>query len=262
MKTVAGNIRAFWCVMTLLYLSARGAVMAADGSFTNLLKHGDIAAGKTNIAEAIKFYDLANRSAGGSSADLCVLARHYCDLMYDTGAPDVQEQLARRALTCSQQAVKANGSNATAHLCVAVCYAKNFPYVDRATKVSWSKAIRTEGETAIALDPRQDLGYYLLGRWNYDTANLNILYKGLIKLVYGGLPQSSNEEAVKDFKKAIALAPNRILHHVALARAYETTGQTKLAVAELEKCRGLKPLDRDDVAAQKEAAALLARIRS
>jgi Tfp pilus assembly protein PilF len=83
-----------------------------------------------------------------------------------------------------------------------------------------------------------------------------------VKLIYGGLPQASNEEAIKNYRKAIELAPNRIIHHLALAEVYEATDEKKLAVAELEKCRTLKPVDRDDAQAQKDAAALLVKLGS
>lgn len=231
-------------------------------SFTNLLTAGDAAARKADVSTAAQAYERAGLAASGNSAELCVLTRHFCDLMYETTEPDRLKSLAQAALTCARQAETANPSNATARLCVAVCYAKNFPYVDAGTKVNWSKALKAECETAIKLDPRQDVGYYLLGRWNYETANMNIFYKGLVKLVYGGLPKASNEAAIGDFKQAIALAPGRIIHHVALAKVYDTTGQKKLAVTELEKCRGLKPVDRADVDAQKEAATMLAQLHS
>jgi Tfp pilus assembly protein PilF len=82
----------------------------------------------------------------------------------------------------------------------------------------------------------------------------------MVKLIYGGLPPASDAEAINNYKKAIALAPGRILHHLALAKAYDTTGERKLAVAELQKCRTLKPMDLDDAAAQKEAAVLLGKM--
>jgi hypothetical protein len=247
-------------LLLLTMLAPVPTTFADSLTFSNLLTQADLAGQRGHVPVAITLYDRAARSAAGNSAELCLVTRRYCDLMYDTTVPDLQKRLAQAALACAKSAVKADASNAIAHLCVAVGYAKNFPYIDLATKVAWSKSIKTEGETAIALDPKQDLGYYLLGRWNFDTANLGILSRGFVKVVYGGLPPASDVAAIKYFKQAIALAPNRILPRVALARAYEATSQRPLAVAELKKCRTLKPVDRDDAEAQKEAATLLARI--
>jgi tetratricopeptide (TPR) repeat protein len=222
-------------------------------SFTNFLAQGECAEQCNDVPGALKFYSAADHLTTSNCADLCVLARRYCDLMHLTSSPAIQKNLAERALDCSLRAVKADPKSATAHLCVAVSYAKNFPFVDNETEVNWSKAMKAECERGIALDPKQDIGYYLLGRWHFGVANMNFIYKGLVKIVYGGLPQASNEEAIKNFKHAIELAPSRIIHHAALARLYETTGEKKLERTELEKCHALKPVDRDDVDAQKEA---------
>ncbi len=240
----------------LLAVSAR----AENLSFSNLLSQGEVAQKRGDAAGAFKLFSSAEPLAT-NCPDLCVMARRYCDLMHDTASANLQKMLAEKALACSFRAVKVDPKNATAHLSVAVCYAKNFPYTNNQTKVNWSKLMKAECETGLALDPKQDIGYYLLGRWNFDVANMNFILKGLLKIVYGGLPQASNEEAIKNFKKAIALAPKRIIHHFELAKVYEATGETKLETAELETCRSLKPVDRDDDEAQKDALKKLAARR-
>jgi hypothetical protein len=211
------------------------------------------------VTKALRFYTSA-QSADTNSTDLCLLTKRICDLMYDPVTPAVQQSLAEQALTCAMQAETDDPKNATAHLCVAVCFVKNFPYTNNATKINWSKTIKTECEAAIALDPKQDIGYYLLGRWNFNTANMGFLTRGVVKMVYGGLPHASNEDAIKNLKQAIALAPDRIIHHAALAEVYETTGDRDLEKTELARCAQLKPMDRDDADAQKKAAEKLAQL--
>jgi tetratricopeptide (TPR) repeat protein len=242
-----------WLLTFYLLLSA-SAGRATDLSFTNLVAEGELAEHQSNVIAALKFYSAADRITTTNCADLCLLARRYCDLMYLASSPDTQKNLAERALDCSLRAVKADTKNATAHLCVAVSYAKNFPYANNETTVNWSKAMKSECEIALALDPKQDIGYYLLGRWHVGVANMNFFLKALVKVVYGGLPKASNEQAIHYFKQAVELKPDRIIHHFELAKVYEAVGEKKLARTELEKCRALKPVDRDDVDAQGEAA--------
>ena len=247
MKTLKTN-----CAPIVLALLFALQAHAENLSFSNLLSQGEVSQKRGDAAVAFKLFSRAELLAT-NCPDLCVMARRYCDLMHDTTSSDLQKTLAEKALACSFRAVKVDPKNATAHLSVAVCYAKNFPYTNNQTKVNWSKLIKTECETGLALDPKQDVGYYLLGRWHFGVANMNFILKSLLKIVYGGLPEASNEEAIKNFKKAIELAPNRIIHHRELAKAYEAIGETKLAASELEKCRRLKPLDRDDEEAQRDA---------
>ena len=245
----------FFCLC--LFLSSG---RADEVTFTNLLAQGDAADKRGDVPWTLKLYRDAERGCT-NSADLCVLTKRYCDLMHDTSSTALQKMLAEQALTCAKSAVKWDPLSSTAHLCVAVSYVKNFPYLDNQTKVNWSKAMKTECQTGIALDPKQDVGYYMLGRWHYGTANMGLFARGIVKMVYGGLPQASNEDAIKNYKQAIVLAPNRIIHHAALAQVYETIGDKKLAISELEMCATLKPWDRDDEEAQKEAATRLKALK-
>jgi tetratricopeptide (TPR) repeat protein len=260
MGTIKNNHR--FCARPLLkggakwlgFLALILQVQAQDASFGNFLAQGGLAGKKGDLVTAVKVYSAAEQLEYGNSSNLCALTKCFCDLMHLTRSPAMQKTLAQKALACSQAAVKADPQNATAHICVAICYAKNFPYADNATKVFYSRSIRAESEKAIALDPKQDVAWYLLGRWNYGVANMNLLYKGLVKIAYGGLPAASNAEAVKDFKQAIKLDPRRIINHAELAKVYQATGQKELARPELEKCAQLKPLDPDDAEAQADAA--------
>lgn len=231
---------------------------AADVSFTDLLAQGAAAGTDGNVPAAVKIYSAAERLEANNAADFCVLTKRFCDLMHVTSSSDLQRTLAEKALACAKRAVQADPQSATAHLCVVVGCANFFPFVDTRTKVVFSRLIKSESEQAIALDPDQDVAYYMLGRWNFGVVNMNFLERGFVKLVYGGLPTASNDEAVKDLKHAIELAPNRIIHHAELAKVYAATGRTSLARQELKICAGLKPLDDDDVEAQSEAAKILA----
>ena len=104
------------------------------------------------------------------------------------------------------------------------------------------------------------MAYYLLGRWNYGVANVGVLSRALVKVIYGGLPKASNEEAIANFKKAIKLAPERVLYHAGLAMVYETIGEKELEILELKKCRTLKPSGLEDEEAQRDAIKKLATL--
>lgn len=227
---------------------------------TNFLAAAARAEKAGDIPAALKLYAQAQPSAVNDVAGLCALARRYCDLTGLTHSPAVQKELVARALACSLQAVKVDANSATAHACLAVCYAKSCVFADLKTKLNYSKWFRREAEKAIALDPRQDIAYYLLGRWHYGVANVGLLSRAYVKMVYGGLPQASNADAITNIKKAIALAPDRILYHAGLAMVYETTGERSLELAELEKCRALKPVGGEDQEAQRDALKQLAAL--
>jgi tetratricopeptide (TPR) repeat protein len=226
---------------------------AVENSFQDLLDRSAAAAQRGDLDRAIELDSAAEKIAATNSSQLCVLTKHYCDLMYSTESAAAKKSLAQHALACARQAEEVDHKNPAAHLCVAVSLVKNFPNASNQTKVNWSRDIKKECETALELNPSEDIAYYLLARWNYAVANRSFIVKTLVKVAYGGLPSASNMEAVKDLNKAIALAPNRIIHHAELAKVYETLGEHSMARVELEKCRSLKPIDRDDTEAQQEA---------
>ena len=245
----------------LLFLLFCPAALAQDASFTNSLARADVAQKNGDIDEALTILNEDARAQGGNATNLCVLSRRYCDLTYSTDSTETQKVLVAHALTCAQNAVDDNPKNATAHASLAVCYAKSCNYADVKTKLAYSKIFKSEAEKALALDPHEDVAYYLLGRWNYGMAKVGIFSRAYVKMVYGGLPQASLQEAVNNFKKACDLAPGHILNHAGLAMAYEATGEKKLEISELQKCCALKPVSPEDKEAFQDAQKKLAALQ-
>jgi hypothetical protein len=235
---------------------------ALAGDFAQSLAQADAAKKRGDLQGALAIYDAAQRSQAGNASNLCMLAHCYCDLTYLTNSMAVQKDLVARALACAQLAVKDDPANAIAHASIAVCYAKSCNFVDIKTELAYSSLFKREAEKAIALDPRQDIAYYLLGRWNYGIASAGILARAYVKIVYGGLPQASFQDALLNFKRACALAPNRILNHAGQAMVYEAIGEKKLEREELEKCCALKPLGPEDNEALRDAQKKLAALGS
>jgi tetratricopeptide (TPR) repeat protein len=228
-------------------------VKAGNFSFTNSLALAVQAEKRGDLPAALLLCATAETLASNNAANLCALSHTYCDLTYLTNSVAIQKILLKQALACALQAVKADPRNAVAHVSVAVCYAKSCALSDIKTELAYSRLFKIEAEKTIALDPKQDVAYYLLGRWNYGLANVGLLSRTFAKVVYGGLPEASNEEAIRNFKKACELAPNRILNYAGLAQAYAATGQKSLELETLRKCCALKAAAPEDLEAQEEA---------
>ena len=261
----AGSGRALWIrlivrIALVCAMSYWCKVQAGDFSLTNDLANASVAETRGDVQAALEIYAAAESQASTNAADWCALSRGYCDLMCLTNSAPAKTELLKRALRCASQAVKVGPANATAHACLAVCYAQRCAFADIKGQLADARRFKQEAEKTLALDPKQDIAYYLLGRWNYAIANVGLLSRAYVKIVYGGLPPASDEAAIEDFQKAIALAPGRIIHHAGLALAYEATGDKKREIAELEKCRALKPTDCEDAAAQRAAEQKLAAL--
>jgi tetratricopeptide (TPR) repeat protein len=250
-SVLARWLRGVCCV--LLAATARGE----DLSLTNLLVKGDALSQKRETRAALDIFLQVDKLFPSNAPVQCRIAEAYCDLMHAAPTKNEQKILTTKALDYGRRAAAYDPKCAMAHVCLAVCYAKNFPFLDNQTKVNYSREIKLESEKAIELDPKYDLSYHMLGRWNCEVANMNLFLMGLVKIVYGGLPKASNDTAIQDFKKAIELAPTRIIHHLQLAHVYGVTGQKKLMTDELKSCATFTPHDMDDADAQSIAAKVL-----
>ena len=248
--------------LALFFLLAPVAHSVAQTlSFTNALARADLAVKRGDFQGALRIYDAATNAQAGNATNLCTLARRYSDIAYLNNSMALRKEMIARALACSRQAVKDAPSYATAHACVAVCYARICKFSDVKTELADSRLLKLEADKAIALDPNLDIAYYVLGRWNYGIANAGLLSRAYVKVVYGGLPHASLEDAALDFQKACKLAPNSILNHAGLAMAYDALGEKKLEIAELEKCFTLKPLGPEDTDALRDAKKKLAALK-
>ena len=80
-------------------------------------------------------------------------------------------------------------------------------------------------------------------------------------VIYGKLPQTTTEEAVKCFEKAIEINPNRLMHYVELGRAYAQMGRTVEARLFIEKGFAMPNVEKDDPETKRRGRETLANLR-
>ncbi len=66
---------------------------------------------------------------------------------------------------------------------------------------------------------------------------------------------------MRGYRTASELRPHRAMHHVGIGKLLRATGKHKAAAAVLEHALTLQPSDLNDLMEQRDAAALLARLR-
>lgn len=220
---------------------------AAPADVTALLERGDGLSEQLKTSEALAVYLEAQKLTTKDDAEVLYrLSRATAELMVDTEVKAEQKELGMKALGYAQRAVAAAPRNASAHLSVAICYGRVSQFLDNRTKIDNSKLIKQHAETAIALNPASDYAYHVLGAWNYELAGLGGFSRAIAKMVYGTIPTASYEDAETYFKKAIAINPQRVAHHIELGRTYAALKQTELARASLAKGLALPSREKDD----------------
>jgi tetratricopeptide (TPR) repeat protein len=232
-------------------------VLAEDPRVTSLVQQADLMGPQGKPRAALASLRAAEAIEPQNIGVLLRTSQRYGDLIDSTKPEDEAKRVAELALDYGKRALDADPKNAKAHLNLAVSYGHLTDFVGNKTKLEYSKIIHEETLKAIELDPTDDYAWHVLGRWEAGVANVSGFLKALCSLVYGGMPKASNEEAVKCFKKALEIAPQRLMHHAELAHVYKQMGKNDLALQEWQNTLGIRPQDSDDENYQKEARAAL-----
>jgi tetratricopeptide (TPR) repeat protein len=113
-------------------------------------------------------------------------------------------------------------------------------------KVAASREVKKYAELAIKFNPQYAKAFYILGKWNYEIANLNALEKGAAKVLFGGMPQASLQDAIINYEKCRKLDPSFLLNYQELAQAYKESEEQDKAIEVLRKAVALRPVYQDD----------------
>lgn len=235
------------------FIACWSVAIAANPEAEKLIEQGDAQVSAMHAREALALFDEAAKADPHNAEILLRISQQCSNMIAQAKSPEEALDFAKRSLEEAKQAAALEPDNAKAHLALAVAYGRITDFEDNRTKVEDSRYVKAEAEKALALNPKEDFAYHVLGRWNYAVANLNPMLKILARWVYGGIPDASLEEAVKDFKKAIEIAPQRVIHHHELARTYEAMGQMENARKEWQLELTLKPEDNEGENDLKEA---------
>ncbi len=189
------------------------------------------------------------------------IARQYRHLMTDAPKKDEKLRLGHLALGYSQQAAALGPHDAEAQLSPAITYGKMLPYQGSGEQVESTAKIKESVDKALKLDPHNDTAWHVLGRWHQGLAGIGTVKRTLGRLIYGALPESTNEEAIKCFDKAIALNPHRARHHIELGRTYAQAGNAEEARRHIEQGLAMPNTEKDDPEVKAKGQETLANLR-
>jgi len=244
-------IRLLLCTFALSAVAMQGA----EKSWEALLKDGDAKMTDHHPREALGLFQQADQIAPNHTETHSRISEALSDLVDE----EKSEHLARESLEFAKRAAREDPGSSRAHVDLAIAYGKLTDYTDNKTKLEYSKLIKSEAEEAVHLDPNNALAAHVLGRWHEGIATLNPLLKTMARMIYGGMPPASMEEAITLLKRAVTLDPKSISYRRELAVAYGHTGDKSLAKPQWEEILRLTPTDKEEILAQKEARTALGR---
>ncbi len=224
------------------------------------IAQGDALDAKHRNRDALPLYLEADKLSPNQADTLCRIAKQYSQIMEETASVEEKKHLGPKALEAAERAKKLDPQNAGVRLTLAIVYGRIALTESNRKKVELSRLIKEEAEAAIRLNPREDYAWHILGRWNYEMANVNPFLKTMGEAIYGRFPDASNEKAAECFQKAVAIAPRQVAHHVELGRTYLVLGQKEKARTELEKALALPCTAKDDEETKQRARLALRQL--
>jgi regulator of microtubule dynamics protein 3 len=165
------------------------------------------------------------------------------------------ERLARRA-------VAADSMGADGHFALAAAVGRASLGMGKKDRIHRARVIRDEAERTLALNPRHDGAYHILGRWNAEIMRLSGLSRFFAKSLLGAgvFKEASWEGAVSNMERAVELDPGRLYHRLELAQIYVDRKRYDDARAQLRALEELPDREIMDSVYRRQAEALAASI--
>ncbi len=233
------------CLLSGAALCFSIASLRAD-NVDDLIAKGDPLDQHLQANEALKYYLPALKQDPDNVDLLDRIARQYRHLLSDAPKKTEKLRLGRISLDYATKAAKLAPNNAEAQLSPAISYGKMLPYMSSADQIDASPRIKAACERTLELDPRNDNAWHILGRWNRVLADVSGVKRMLAGVIYGKLPEGTNERAEECLKKAIAINPHRSIHYIELGHIYMQMGNKEEARQLIEKGLSMPNQEKDD----------------
>lgn len=211
-----------------------------DGSeklASNLASKGMDYERSLDVRAAVQCFEEAVKLNPDDLLCLCMAAKQWSDLTFyhDVETERERQVVNIKALEYAERAAELHPNSPGGHMAVCVAKGRLGLFMDNKTKVKLAKEAQEAAQLAIEVGPDNDVAHHLMGRWHYEMSKLNVVVRTIVRVMYGTqLSSGSKEEALKSYKKAIELAPGRLIHFVEAGRVLAELGHKDEARKYLE----------------------------
>jgi tetratricopeptide (TPR) repeat protein len=257
-RSLSKALTAFFASASVILANTAVSAETAD----ELIRNGDIFYAKLQAPEALKFYLPAAKIEPNNVRLLVHISREYRHLMSDASTPAEKRRLGGIAVDYANRAAGLGANDPEAQLAVAISYGLLQPLEGNRERIEASRVIKAAVDKTIKLDPNNDLGWHVLGRWHKELADISAFQRTMAQTIYGAiLPQSTYGEAVTCFEKAIQLNPSRLIHYIELGQVYAQMGRSDEARRFITKGLAMQNTEKDDPEIKREGRELLAKLQ-
>ncbi|HUQ81991.1 MAG TPA: hypothetical protein VM076_12655 [Gemmatimonadaceae bacterium] len=214
--------------------------------------------------EALPHYVAAIGTDSSNYEALWKAARSEIDLAEPERDEGRRDRYSRAGEILARRAIRVNPTDAEGHFNLARALGRRALSVGVRDRIKFATEVRAEALESLKYNPNHPGGLHVLGVWNAEVMRINGVSRFLAKNVLGGrvFGEASWDRAVSYMERAVAVDPDRIVHHLDLAKIYADVGDKAKARAQFELVVRGHRIDFSDPAYQREAQLALEKMRS
>jgi tetratricopeptide (TPR) repeat protein len=210
-------------------LSMTSTPLAAQGN--DHLIRGDEAYTALRPIDALTHYEAAVAQDSTGYEGLWKSSRSLADLAEYEADKAKRADMYRRAERLARLAVAVNPNDAEARFHLARALGRVALSHGPKDRVKFGKAVREQALEALRLDPDHPGALHVMGMWHAEVRRLPGIARFFAKSFLGGqiLGSARWDEAVRLLSRAVEVDPQRLAHHLDLARIYRDTDELEQA---------------------------------
>lgn len=245
-------------VLVAAALPARAAAQSA----AEHIAMGDRSHAAMAAPAALKHYEEAIKVDPKSYEALWKATREAVDVGEFMEDENARNELYSKAELYARRAVEANPNDAEGHFHLARALGRKALTLGKRDQVKYAGDVRTQALEALKYDPKGAGALHVMGMWNYNVMRLSGMTRFFAKQFLGGkVFDSANwDDAQRYMEQSVQYEPNRLVHHLDLARVYAARGEKDKARAQYEATINGKATEYNDKHFQREAAEELRKL--
>lgn len=214
------------CIKTLYIILFGISTLPATAQDGNLLQRADSLFEHHHESEALRAYrEVLERDPDHFTAlwRVSILQSRIGKRQEETAA---QREYFENAKAFAEKALAVDSTRAESNFVMAVAMGRMALISSARDRVAASREIKKYADRTLQIDSSHAGAWHLLGRWNFQIANLNFVERLAANTLFGGIPgEASNQKAAEYIERATRLDDRFILYQYDLARVYREMGR-------------------------------------
>jgi len=246
--------------ISLTLLTASPAISQADALAKGRVAMGayELEHARTHLADAVRLDPGSYEANWRYSTVLLDLGRQ----VRDQKRFPLRDSLYRESEKYARRATGMKPDGADGHFSLANALGRTSLSLGKKDRIKKAAEIRSEAERAIALDPKHDGAYHILGRWHAEIKRLSGIERFVAKNVLGGkvLDEANWDAAEKNLRLAVQYDPSVIYHRLDLAEVLADRKLWPEAKLQIDAIASMKARDPSDPIYKQRAQDLGVRV--